>query len=555
MEHSALHAFQLGGLLVLLAGPILALLFLGSTTTPPQGTPDVHGTEWLVSLHSRIARTTALGAWIAATAGFIDLFVQVAEVDGRTVFAGVPLNMVWTFATLTITGKLMVGRITTLTLTGLIAWLGRRTPSTTLWLLALTGGILATTLATLVSHAAAQPGTRWIPLLLQGCHLASAATWIGTLIHLLTARSWIESADHREALPHLSRLIDRFSPVALLAATALLLSGLAAAARFLSTPDALLTSAYGLSLSVKLLLLLPVLYAGWIHFQKVRPALHRLTTNPNRPETQSWLQRFSRTLELEVTAGILVITVAGIVGSVSPPGEEGAFRLTQPQVHALLSPDFPTTQVVDPSRFVGAATRTIDDLRYAEFTHNWSGVAVIALGLCWFIQVAGTGRTIGTWAARAWPFLLIPFAAFITIASDPEIWILRSMTPLQAIADPAVLEHQLGAVMVLAMAWMGWRDGNREPSNRPLGPALPIIMILGSLLLLGHAHSALTVAEDTTNLINVQHAVFGILGLLAGTVRWFEIRKLITHRAASLTWPALVTSLGIFMAFFYREIL
>lgn len=88
-----------------------------------------------------------------------------------------------------------------------------------------------------------------------------------------------------------------------------------------------------------------------------------------------------------------------------------------------------------------------------------------------------------------------------------------------------------------------------------MGWTLPIIMMLGSLLLLGHAHSALSATEELTNLINVQHAVLGAFGLLAGTLRWLSLRDLIPAQWGNRAWPVLIILLGCFMAFCYREIL
>jgi hypothetical protein len=79
-------------------------------------------------------------------------------------------------------------------------------------------------------------------------------------------------------------------------------------------------------------------------------------------------------------------------------------------------------------------------------------------------------------------------------------------------------------------------------------------MIVGSLLLLGHAHSSFGATEALTSLINVQHAVLGGLGLLAGVVRWLELRGLFPRAAARVVWPSLVIAVGAFMAFSYREL-
>ena len=108
--------------------------------------------------------------------------------------------------------------------------------------------------------------------------------------------------------------------------------------------------------------------------------------------------------------------------------------------------------------------------------------------------------------------------------------------------------------MISALAWLGWRDRKKPQATRPLGYALPTIFILGGVLLLGHAHSTLNITEEVTNLINYQHAVFGAFILFAGMVRWLSLRDLISRRIADVLWPSLICGLGVFMAFFYREL-
>jgi hypothetical protein len=46
----------------------------------------------------------------------------------------------------------------------------------------------------------------------------------------------------------------------------------------------------------------------------------------------------------------------------------------------------------------------------------------------------------------------------------------------------------------------------------------------------------------------------GACMLFAGTVRWFVLRGLVRGRWANLLWPAWIIALGLFMAFFYREV-
>jgi putative copper export protein len=540
MEHSALHALLLTGLIAALGGALATWgLFRPALRMRGQAGDDAEH-----AVMSSAARWTAIGASTAATATLLDLFVQVAEVQGQTVFAGVDFGLVARFATQTTVGQLCLLRADLLVLTAIatrLRW-ARKWPL----IAALAWAALVAT--SLVSHAAAQPTERISAVFAQVAHLSAVAGWMGILLHLFAARRALITPG---TLPVVAEVVRRFSPVAFATITALALSGLLTATRFLHDTGALFTSAYGLTLMVKLTLLTPALAAGFVNFSKIRPQLLQLAAG-TKSNAEAVLPRFARTLELEVTAGVLVIAVAGVLGSVSPPGDAGALRLTVAQTQALLAPHWPTSHVENWTLPEDPRGPTLDDLRYSEFTHNWSGVLVVLLGFGWLAQTSG-GR-LAAWARRVNPFLLLPFGVFIAIAANPELWLLRLISPWEALTNPQILEHQLGAVLVFLLAWLSWCDQRNPPQLQPLGHALPVIMIAGSLLLLGHAHSTSAVPDELTNLINVQHAILGACGLFAGTLRWFVLRGLVPARWANLFWPGFVIALGLFMAFYYREV-
>ena len=192
-----------------------------------------------------------------------------------------------------------------------------------------------------------------------------------------------------------------------------------------------------------------------------------------------------------------------------------------------------------------------------EFTHNWSGVVVILLGLGWLAQTAAGGQASSSiWAGKVNPLSCSCLSAlFIAIAANPELWILHFISPWQAITNPQILEHQLGAALVFILVWLSWRDLKNPAEQRPLGKPLPIVMVTGSLLLLGHAHSTPEVPDALTNLISVPHAIFGACGIFAGTVRWCQLRGLVRTRWANAgSGRACVIALGVSMAFIYREV-
>lgn len=534
MEHSALHALLLCGLTVALGG-VLAVWWLIFPAARKLNLPVSD------ALLASVERLIFLGALAAALASLCDFFVQGAEIENKTIFGGIDLSLDWRFAVATTVGRLNVTRGVLLVLTAAAVHFLRGKWKWSLSGLLAFGALVA---SAFVSHAAAQPEARALYLGSQVVHLTAVAAWMGVLLHLFAARRHLLTS---EGIPFLAEIVRRFSPFALAATSLLALTGLFVAWRFLQSTGALFTSAYGLTLLVKLVMLMPALFAGFLNFRVIRPAL---LAPPG--DIGPLLQRFGRLLELETTAGILVITVAGILGSISPPGEGGNLCLTPTQTLAVLTPHWPTSHVENwlaPDDPLGPTT---DDLRYSEFTHNWSGVIVTCLGLGW-LGLASGGRP-AVWAGYINPFILVPFGIFIAVLANPEIWIMHSVSRWEALTNPQMLEHQLGAVMVFLLAWLSWRDLRQPSALRPLGYPLPVIMIIGSLLLLGHAHSTPEVPDDLSNLINVQHAVFGACGLFAGTSRWYVLRGLLRGRWVNLIWPSWIIALGLFMTFVYREV-
>ena len=559
MEHSALHALLLTGLIVALGGP-LAMWWI--VLPSRRSLPADPGRDTLIAnLAASVAKWVFIGALAAVLASVIDLFVEVAELQGETIFGGVDAGLVARFATHSGVGRLALLRIVFLLLTAVAARLVQPRANTTTpdpgpvagpsrfrWQFVAVLAFAAVVATSFVSHAAAQPQNRVISLCIQVAHLFVVSSWIGILLHLFLARRLLLADASPPAVSLTAEMVWRFSPIALVTTSLLAVTGLVSAWHFLGSTGALSTSAYGLTLVVKLAVLVPAVIAGWINFTQVRPRL--LQSGGDRKPT---LSLFGRMLELEVTAGLFVVAVAGILASIAPPGNDGESQLTVAQARAVLTPDLPTTHVENWTAPEDPRGPTEDDLRYSEFTHNWSGVFVTLFGLGWLAQ--GFGGKSSLWAARLYPFILVPFGFAVAILSNPELYIMRSVSLWSALTNPSLFEHQFAAVIVFILAWLAWRDQRNPESMRPLGYPLPIIMITGSLLLLGHAHSDPAVPGEIATLINVQHTVFGAFGLFAGAARWWVLRGVIPPRIGNFAWPAGIIGLGLFMAFFYREII
>jgi putative copper resistance protein D len=541
-----LRAVELAGMFAALAAPLMVLALVRPALHRLRGDTEAHAAG--SALATSAARWGARTALLSGVAVLVQLLGRVADIEGTSVLAGVDPGMVARFALITVTGRLALAEGLALLAAAATMASARRNPlaaSSAWWATAGLAGA-AVIARSLAGHAAAQPTGRALAIAAQLTHLVAAAGWLGVVGQLLAARVTLRRATAPGAQQLVAAVVARFSPLAAAAAGLLTASGLFAAWWYLAAPGAALASAYGLTLLTKLALAGPLLAAALVNARLVRPALAR--ARDPRPV----LARLCRALEVEVGAGVLVIAVAGVLAAVAPPGADGTLRLTGADARALLTPRLPATSIDDPATWIGAPTRTLGDLRYAEFTHAWSGVVVCLLGLAWLLQQQG-GR-VGRHAGWLWPLILLPFAAFVVVASDPEFWPLGPVPISAGLANPSVIGHRLAAGLVVLLAGLGWRAMARQAPNQPLGSALPVVLIVGSLLFLGHVHQGSADAARLETLIGVQHTVLGALGLLAGVVRWLELREFLPRRVAGLLWPGLIVALGAIMAFWYREV-
>jgi len=113
----------------------------------------------------------------------------------------------------------------------------------------------------LIGHANAAEA-RGLALALDAVHVAAAGTWVGSLgVILLLGRGGIE------------HLVRAFSPIAMASVALLLASGALASWRMLDSVDALWTTGYGRTLSLKVGLFGVVALLGLLNWRRVTPRL------------------------------------------------------------------------------------------------------------------------------------------------------------------------------------------------------------------------------------------------------------------------------------------
>jgi putative copper export protein len=134
-------------------------------------------------------------------------------------------------------------------------------------------------------------------------HILAASTWIGTLLVLTIVgiRGVMRSATSGPQRATLvSDLVNSFSPLALTAATIVVITGATTAWLHLKRISALWTTSYGIALLVKLVFVALVAVLGAWNWKRVRPSL-------GAEGTEETIRR-SATMELTFASLVLIAT-------------------------------------------------------------------------------------------------------------------------------------------------------------------------------------------------------------------------------------------------------
>ncbi|MCI0395417.1 MAG: copper resistance protein CopC [Chloroflexi bacterium] len=246
---------------------------------------------------------------VLAVANIFWLLVQAGQASGAEIAA--PWQKAVTQVLFTTRfGALWLGRIA---LALALVWLLPQTRSSRERWLVFAAALLLLLTISLGSHAAAQPEA-FLPVLADWLHLAAASVWVGGLAHFLAGLYAIRSLDPIGRTRLTAGLIPRFSALALVSVSALILTGLYAAVLHLGTLEALTGTIYGRTLIVKLALVLPMLMLGAINLLVTSPRM-RLAAGQG---SVSLVDRFRRLVTGEVTLGVAVLLSVGVLTTLPP---------------------------------------------------------------------------------------------------------------------------------------------------------------------------------------------------------------------------------------------
>ncbi|MCR6632113.1 MAG: CopD family protein [Magnetospirillum sp.] len=356
-------------------------------------------------------------------------------------------------------------------------------------------------------------------------HQMAAGLWLGGIPFLLAALARAPGGRGRIAL------CRRFSAMAMVAVAVLALSAVALAIVHVGSWQAMIGTDFGAMALVKMALLGILLLLGLGNF-RAGPCL-------DQPAPLRRLRAFA---VAELGIGLAVLMIAASLSAQPPPAATPEQVAAPADMLSRLLPErWPRFTAPMPTQ-----PGSPEDRAWAEMTHHWAGLVVLAMGILALLRPLPGFR----WA-RHWPLLFLAIALGIPLLSDPDSWPLGPYGFWGKPGDVEVPQHRLAALLVAAFALIEWAV--QTGKLRRLGPALvfPASCGLGGLLLLTHGHPNSQGVDAL--LIHLSHMTIAILGLIAGAGRWIELAADEAARPlAARLWPTAFALVGVVLLV-YRE--
>lgn len=178
-------------------------------------------------------------------------------------------------------------------------------------------GALAIT-APLAGHAASH-SPRGLLAGSDTVHVLCMCTWLGGLVMLVIAIPLgIRALVPHDATPLLATAVGRFSRMALIAVTLLLLSGIVNSVVLVASFEALVETAYGRLVLAKIALMGVLIALGALNQRRMLPQLRAAASRGDPPGAAATLLR--RSVVLEIAFAIVVLSVTSVLVATQPPG-------------------------------------------------------------------------------------------------------------------------------------------------------------------------------------------------------------------------------------------
>lgn len=199
----------------------------------------------------------------------------------------------------------------------------------------------------MLAHASAQQKARSTAIGADYVHLVAASLWVGGLFALTAGLfpAWrlVAGANGREML---SRVIPRFSVIAFAAWTALGLTGAYSAYLQVGSWNGLIDTAYGRTLTAKLVVLSPALVLAATNLLVISPRIRQRSRDGENDATR-WTNRLAFTVAAETALVVIALLIVGRLIGQQPGREEQAAESPPGQILDL---SFATQGVTRPTK-------------------------------------------------------------------------------------------------------------------------------------------------------------------------------------------------------------
>ena len=240
------------------------------------------------------------------------------------------------------------------------------------------GAIVATTLLASLAwagHAGASMGAqRFIQFTADAAHLVAAGVWPGGLLPLTFFLVRASRSNEPSLLLAAGAITRRFSALSILVVGALAATGLVNSYFLVGSLRALVTSAYGRLLMLKLSLFVIMIGFGARNLLCLKPRL--TSTGERNAQQRVALSTLMRNVIVELCLGTLIVLIVGALGVAPPPGHMRTKKK---------SPKYGSSPLRDNDldRFRGAKAGD------TGITSVFLGPRLIASRGCWSVEVAG----------------------------------------------------------------------------------------------------------------------------------------------------------------------
>ena len=194
---------------------------------------------------------------------------------------------------------------------------------------------------------------------------------------------------------------------------------------------------------------------------------------------------------------------------------------------------------------VGGWEGSAQGVAYSEFNHHLAGFFVLLMGCAELSQALH--RPILLWARFLLPAAMLLGSVILLIWSDHEAWPIGSRSFVQTFSghDPEIIQHKIYGVLLLLAGTVEALRRIGRISDGLWSTSLPLFAIIGGLMLFGHSHGLHPSAQK----IAMHHAMMGTLAITAGLSKllsgWFRSSLHMLSPAGEWFWAGLIVLIGI----------